>query len=155
MKKFKFWVTLFALTLFFTNYVEGWMRKKRSTVKDLRTDSEVNWGKTTFSNQDVLFGFCYQFVSNIDCRWLLNVCYSKLSHCHSFLIKLVKHANSYKIQKNTEAKEFRFGGSRFSRLRCNWWGGGQFLFEKKTLEIHMTGSKDMRNVINQREILLQ
>ena len=34
-------------------------------------------------------------------------------------------------------------------------GGGQFLFEKKTLEIHMTGSKDMRNVINQREILLQ
>ena len=34
-------------------------------------------------------------------------------------------------------------------------GVGQFLFEKKTLEIHMTGSKDMRNVINQREILLQ
>ena len=121
-----FELSFLPLPFFFTNYVEGWMRKKRSTVKDLRTDSEVNWGKTTFSNQDVLFGFCYQFVSNIDCRWLLNVCYSKLSHCHSFLIKLVKHANSYKIQKNTEAKEFRFGGSRFSRLRCNWWGAVPF-----------------------------
>lgn len=107
------------LPFFFANYVEGWMRKSR-----------LSKTKNRLLNQDVLFGLCYQFVSNVDCGWLLNVCYSKFSHCHSFLIELVKHAKiAIKFRKIQKQKNFALV-ARVSHVYVAIGGGGSFLRTK-------------------------